>query len=412
MGATTAAIIGVLVGAALALAAVYLRQRGARALARRLVEEAQAQHARDIEAVLDRVRAVFGDLSQQALTRSSEQFLQLAETRLSAQTKQGETSLDARKRLIDETVQQITQRLTEVGTVLQTLEKDRRQSHGSLVQHLEQTARTTAELQATTAQLREALANPQRRGQWGERMAEDVLRLAGFIEGINYTKQTATEAGQRPDFTFPLPQGRRVNMDVKFPLYNYLQFLDAADDTTRAQARTAFLRDVRLQIRQVTGREYIDPARGTVDYVLVFIPNEQIYGFIHQNDPALLDDALRAKVVLCSPLTLYAILAVVRQAAENLRAEQASQEILALLAAFRKEWAKFTELLERLGKGLTQTMEHYEKLTGTRTRQLERQLEKIEELRSQRQLALPESDAPPELAEDSPPGLQKSARSG
>ena len=29
------------------------------------------------------------------------------------------------------------------------------------------------------------------RGQWGERMAEDVLRLAGFVEGVNYRKRQA-----------------------------------------------------------------------------------------------------------------------------------------------------------------------------------------------------------------------------
>ena len=54
-------------------------------------------------------------------------------------------------------------------------------------------AQVTQALSTSTQSLREALANPKARGQWGERMAEDVLRLAGFIEHVNYEKQTAVE---------------------------------------------------------------------------------------------------------------------------------------------------------------------------------------------------------------------------
>ena len=207
--------------------------------------------------------------------------------------------------------------LNTLNSLIQNVEKQRAESQGALQRHLETNADATRRLQLTTAQLREALANPQRRGQWGERMAEDVLRLAGFVEGVNYHKQQILADGTKPDFTFLLPGDRRVHMDVKFPLVNYLKVLDAPDDAGRAQATDQFLKDVRKRIKEVTGREYIDPAAGTVDYVLVFIPNEQVYGFIHEHDAALLDDALRSKVVLCSPLTLYAILAVVRQAVEN-----------------------------------------------------------------------------------------------
>jgi DNA recombination protein RmuC len=384
-----AAIIGFVIGAGLVLVIQLVRRRAAGDLARQLLEQSAADRLQSLQTVVAEVQAAFARLSQEALKSSNEQFLQLAETRLSAQTKEGETALASRQKLIDETVKQIGGRLAEVTNTLQTLEKDRRETHGALVQKIENVNRTTTALQTTTAQLREALANPQRRGQWGERMAEDVLRLAGFIEGVNYVKQAANEVGRKPDFTFPLPQGRRVNMDVKFPLPNYLRSLDAPDETAAAQARTAFLRDVRARIKEVTGREYIDPAAGTVDYVLVFIPNEQVYGFIHEHDATLLDDALSQKVVLCSPLTLYALLAVIRQTAEQFRLEQTSQQILELLGAFSKEWRKYTDLMDRMGKALEQARDQYDTLTTTRTRKLERQLDKIDELRGQQDDALP-----------------------
>ncbi len=85
----------------------------------------------------------------------------------------------------------------------------------------------------------------------------------------------------------------------------------------RETHKTQFLRDVRTRIKEVTTRDYINPEDNTLDYVLVFIPNEQVYAFINQNDPEIMDEALKSKVILCSPFTLFAILAVIRQSIDN-----------------------------------------------------------------------------------------------
>ena len=61
---------------------------------------------------------------------------------------------------------------------------------------------STKALAETTGHLREALASPKARGQWGERMADDVLRLAGMVEGVTYKKQTGSPAASIPDVTF------------------------------------------------------------------------------------------------------------------------------------------------------------------------------------------------------------------
>jgi len=78
----------------------------------------------------------------------------------------------------------------------------------------------------TTNALREALASTKVRGQWGERMAEDVLRLAGFIENINYSKQKQLKSWISARFYFLTAQNLKLNMDVKFPLDNYVKCLE------------------------------------------------------------------------------------------------------------------------------------------------------------------------------------------
>lgn len=392
MSDAMAVIMGLIVGVFVTSALFLLLRSKEKETARALLAELDRQKAQEIESLVEQLKTHFAALSREALSANSEDFLKLARTQAEQQTALGRETLEGKKKLIDARLEEMGKKLGEVGNLMQTLEKDRRETHGVIKSGLERSTQATTKLYETTSQLREALASPQRRGQWGERMAEDVLRLAGFIEGVNYRKQEQGEGGGRPDFTFLLPGQRRVNMDVKFPLDNYLKVLDARDDASRDASEAQFLRDVRSRIKEVTKREYIDPAGGTVDYVLIFIPNEQIYGFIHEMDPTLLDDALKQKVVLCSPLTLYAVLAVMRQAAEHFRLQEASAQILKLLGDFTKQWGMFVKQMDKMGDRLEDAGKAYEELKGVRTRQLERQLDKVEDLRSAGEGLLLDSD--------------------
>jgi DNA recombination protein RmuC len=213
-------------------------------------------------------------------------------------------------------------------------------------------------------------------------MAEDVLRLAGFVEGVNYIKQKVLDmAASRPDYTFRLPQGLKVNMDVKFPLNSYLRYLEADNEAAREAHRTQFLRDVRTRIKEVTTRDYINPEEKTLDYVLVFIPNEQVYAFINENDPGIMDEALKAKVILCSPFTLFAILAIIRQSLDNFSMEKTAGEILGLVKNFKREWEKFTESMTKMGEKLESARKEFGQMSGARKDKLDKSLQKIEDLR-------------------------------
>ena len=113
-----------------------------------------------------------------------------------------------------------------------------------------------------TRQLREVLASQRVRGQWGERMAEDVLRLSGLVEGVNYLRQsTLVGSGRRPDYTFLLPQHLKMHMDVKFPLDNYVRHLEAQSELEQRRYRDQFLRDVRDRVKELTTRSATSTTR-------------------------------------------------------------------------------------------------------------------------------------------------------
>jgi DNA recombination protein RmuC len=341
----------------------------------------------DVGDTMEKLKGVFASLSSEALSKNSDDFLRLAQQKFQTLTSVSEKDLLGKKELIDQTLGEMKAELQKVKELMDALEKDRVSKFAQLSENLKTMSQETSKLQETTEHLKTALASTKSRGQWGERMAEDVLRLAGFIEGINYAKQK-TQGSGRPDYTFFLPQGLKVNMDVKFPLDNYLRFFEAASDPERENFKSQFLKDVKLRIREVTSRDYIDPEQKTVDYVIVFIPNEQVYAFINQNDRSILDEAMKQKVIFCSPLTLYAILAVIRQAMDTFNLGRTTHEILSILDAFKKQYLAFCVSLEEVGTRIEKAREAYEMLSTTRKNQLDRQLKKIEELRQEKGIAL------------------------
>src|SRR5262245_11849461 len=348
----------------------------------------------DDVAATEQMSAEFRHLAAEQQRLSDESFarmLQANRALLEQERVRSGEELDGKKALIDQQLRSMTGELGKVGDLVRELETDRRKSFGALANELQRQHEGLANLTENTRQLRQALASSKARGQWGERMAEDVLRLAGFLEGVNYRKQRTLDSAGRPDYTFLLPNGLVLHMDVKFPLDNFLRYSDAATDIERARYRDQFLRDVRDRVKELTTRGYLDAREETVDCLLLFIPNEAVYAFVQEQDRAVIDDALRHKIVLCSPLTLYAVLAVVRQAVDNFRLERTSNEILALLGEFSRQWEKYATQLEKVQARFDQVAKEYAALMTTRHRALQRPLDKIESLRRDEQLLV---DAP------------------
>jgi DNA recombination protein RmuC len=379
---------GILVGLLLAFFLRFFHAKSAENLVGEMYLKTEEQRRSSVETVIENVKSTFLSLSRDALSRTSEEFLRLAKTKLETEREVSSKEFDAKKGLIDQQLGKMQTELDKVARLMKDLETDRVKKFGELSSSIQQINAQTVSLRETTESLRQALSSTKARGQWGERMAEDVLHLAGFIENINYSKQKTLEGGTRPDFTFFMPREMKLNMDVKFPLDNYLRHLDADAERDRSKFRDDFLRDVKNKIKEVTSREYINPEENTVDYVLLFIPNDQIYAFIHEHDRTVLDEALRNKVILCSPITLFAVLAVIRQAVDNFSLERTSNEILGLFGSFKKQWQIFLSKFDLLGKKIVAVQEDYDALATTRRRQLERPLNKIEELRNEKSIPI------------------------
>lgn len=324
---------------------------------------------------------VFAAKIQEQMKLNQEQFLLLAQQQFKVEQSKAAGELETRKQAVETWVTQLKEELSQYQKLMRDFEQDRSVKYGKLENELKNASLATQRLSDTTNHLNNILGNVKLRGQWGERMAEDIIRYAGLVEGINYQKQKKLEnAATKPDYTFFLPNDHKVNMDAKFPLDNYIKMVNTPEGSDRAAAMKEFLKNVKERIKEIQNREYINPVEGTLDFVLLFIPNEQVYGFIQENMPELMEDALKDKVVLCSPFTLYAMLSVIRQAHENFRYENDIRKIIGLIEQFIVLYERFkVRFDDELGKSLEKLNTAFSDIRLKNFAQLDTKIRQIED---------------------------------
>jgi DNA recombination protein RmuC len=313
----------------------------------------------------------------QEMRMAQEQILQTARSQMEISQGEAVSQLELRKQAIEHTVAGLKEELGKYQQLLRESQGDHARKFGNLENELKNASVATQRLAETTIKLNNILGNVKLRGQWGERMAEDIIRYAGLIENINYHKQNVNAAATKPDYTFLLPQGHCINMDVKFPLDNYLQMVNAQEGLQKDAYEKDFIRNVKDRIKEIQSRDYINPAENTLDFVLLFIPNEQVFGLIQEKMPDMMDFALKQKVVLCSPFTLYAMLSVVRQAHEHFRFEKDLKKIIDIIESFGKDYELFKNRFADLGSLIDKLSGQYADIADKSFKKLDGKIQRI-----------------------------------
>ncbi len=251
-----------------------------------------------------------------------------------------------------------------------------------------------------TRNLISVLNNNQSRGQWAEFQVEDLLEIMEYKDGIHYQTQKRMSCGTIPDFTFYLPENKTINMDSKFPLTNYMEIAklnrDLEDETLDELARREITESIKnknkefldkaikTKIDDTSSREgYISAGEGTVDFVLMYIPLENLYHFlltseIGANRTPVIQYAFSKKVILVSPQTLMAYLETIRHSMKLFSLQTDTKNILATHEKIKVEIRKFIESFDDVTKRLDQTVKSFEALKITRVNKLEKSFEELD----------------------------------
>lgn len=312
------------------------------------------------------------------LSKAVDELIKIANEKLKAENQDIKTDLSNKKTAIEDLIKQVKDEIKQNNKKVEDSDKDRVGSFRALQQALEGHKTITEQLSATTEGLKKILSNNQLRGQFGEQVAEDLLRMSGFVNEIDYLKNKRQEdSSTRPDFTVLLPDGMKINVDAKFPYSNLQKMTETEDKSAKGEYLKAFEANIKEKIRQVTTRNYINPADNTVDFVIMFIPNEMIFSFIYDKLNHVWSDGMKQKVILAGPFNFTAVLRLIRQSYSNFKYQKNIHKIITFIKVFEEEFRKYNEEFEKIGIRIEALSEQYDKVDSTRTKQLIKTVDKI-----------------------------------
>lgn len=314
---------------------------------------------------------------QQHVPDMTRHVIGIAKSELEVERQHGLHDLSKERQAVAHAVGNLNQELQRYETLIQRFEAERNTKYGELASELHRAIQGTNDLTRTTTDLVAVLGNSRVRGQWGQRMAEDILRFCGLQERLHYSKEQGLASGAgRPDYTFFLPDNHCLFMDVKFPLENYIKFVEATGPD-QTMYRDNFLRDVRTHLRDMERRNYAGQTERSMDYILIFIPNEQVYGLMNEWEPGLIDECLQKKIMLCGPWTLYAVLRIIGEAWQHYRYSQGIQEMVKAFRVFRDDYETFKKRFEDLGTQLQKTQEKYHEIVRISFQRMDQKIQRI-----------------------------------
>ncbi len=388
-----------------ALGALVMRHRARRehekleSISRQLSMQLQLEKERYLEKIetieesRKQLENSFSVLSQQALKLNNENFLTLAKEKLSQFQIQAEANLDKKEKSIETLLQPIQSALKNTEEQIQSIEKERKESFGSLSQHLKIINESQADLRNETQNLVQALRRPEVRGQWGELTLKRIAELAGMVDHCDFYEQQQSESSDshmRPDMIVRMPDQRELIIDAKTPLDAYLNASQASNAEIRDQSLIRHARNVRERMRELASKSYWNQFKNSPDFVVLFIPGEQFLSAALEKDPQLLEDALKNKVILATPTSIVALLRAVAFGWRQIAVAENAEKIRELGEDLYHRLATFAEHLQKLGKHLDTSVEQYNKAMGSLDRQVLSGARKFTELGIEKKKPIPE----------------------
>jgi DNA recombination protein RmuC len=336
-------------------------------------EQLERERQAALERSLDRLKASFDSVASTSLRSNSELFLQLAREHLGQHQQSAVSALSEREKAIETMLGPIREALSKTEQQIQRIEKERAETFGSLKSSLESVALGQQALQKETLRLVNALRRPEVRGQWGEMTLRRLAELAGMVEHCDFKEQVhvrAEDGNLRPDMIVHMPDGRDLVVDVKTPLDAYLEAVNASTDEARAVALRRHANAIAERVRQLGAKNYWSQFERSPDFVILFIPGDQFLAAALAEQPNLLEDAIRQDVIIATPTSFVALLKAVAYGWRQMALAQNAETIRNLAEDLYKRLGVFSSHLAKLGRNLSNSVDHFNAAVGSLERQV------------------------------------------
>jgi DNA recombination protein RmuC len=343
-------------------------QRAVLANELRVLRDHAGEAAARAEAEQRMLEGTFSRLSEEALARTSQQFLALADTRFGQARTAAQGDLSQRQEAIEQLLHPFRETLARYERGVQDMERQRQNAYSTLNERVAALRDGHDRLQQETHNLVTALRSPQTRGRWGEMTLRRSVEAAGMLAHVDFDEQqsTASEGGLlRPDMVVHLPGGGEVVIDSKVPLDAFLHFTEAQNEEDRKIFLTKHARQLRTHIDQLAKKEYWKQYDGSPEFVVAFIPGESLLAAACEADATLQEYALNKRVVLATPNTLVAALRTIALSWRQDTLAENAREVKELGAELYERLRTWTGHMQSLQKSLASSVEAYNKAVGS-----------------------------------------------
>ena len=344
------------------------------------VELAQAGNSDDLRArALEQANIVADALVKRA-DESFQNREQMASARLEAQLKP-----------VAESLAKFQEQVTAV-------EKSRAEETGGLKAQiaglLEASNATQSEARKLSAALRRGAGV---QGRWGEQTLRNVLEMAGLQNRFDFDEQASTdteEGRRRPDVIVKMPGGGVLVIDAKCSLNAFLDAQEAVDDVVREAAYVRHGESVRGHVRGLAAKGYQNQFSTSPDLVAMFVPGDGFLAAALERQPDLLNEAMRQKVAIVTPTTLFALCKAVAYGWRVEDQAKGAEKIAETGRVLYQRLAAMGEHVVGLGRGLETAVGKYNAFIGSLESQVLTQARRFEELSAHHEgKAIPELSA-------------------
>lgn len=311
--------------------------------------------------------------AQEALAANNEQAVQNANQTLDAQKEALNREAKMLLMPFEERISQLAKSVSE----LQTTYTSEQATVAALTGQI-----TT--LQESTTSLRNALKSPTARGSWGENQLRNVVRLAGMENYCDFTEQFTGGVGerdQRPDVVVNLPSGARVAVDSKAPLSAYLRMQETDDVAQKDKELQQHAKDLRTHVKTLADKKYWDQfGHATPDFVVMFIPGEGFVADAMKADTTLMEDAMKQRVLIASPVNLLAMLLTISKGWQAHALAEHAERVAELGVEVYDRVGNVIDEINKMGKNLGTVNTAYNSMTASFERRLLVTLRKFKDL--------------------------------
>lgn len=327
------------------------------ALEKRHIQEVEAQeqrHSQAVKALNEKFAETIATMRQE-VTNTTRELLDQRQKEFST------SSLESLNRIM----QPLQENLERMQKTVQDNTEKATGFNGEMKAGIESIIRQSQAAKDSADRLANALnLGAKVQGHFGERILSELLQSSGLKEGINFETQCfIREDGERiagddgtglqPDVILHIDKSHHVIIDAKVSLTAFYSYTQATTKEERDRALKDHLNSLKGQVKKLAAKDYSKYLKGSIDYVIMFVPITQALYLATEADPTLWREAMEKKVYIADEQTLYAALKIIdlnwRQQAQAENHEQVYRlagEMLDRVGAFMDRYGEVGKALE------------------------------------------------------------------